>query len=112
MGTANGVSTAGIDDRVASVAACSGISDCELWLKQRQRENFDPLVREATRNELSQLKGGSGGKLFEVTDLFRIPKSDPSEPKIRGRTTRVLHVTLGRWRSSLDFYLLASLHLR
>ncbi len=89
MGASNAVSAAGIDDRIASVAASSGISDCRLWLKQRLQTDFDPVVEKATKIESSQLKGrASSGKLFEVTDLLRI-SSNQSEKKVKGRTTRV-----------------------
>ena len=90
MGGANVVSTVAIDDRISSVASSSGISDCRLWLKERQGENFDRLVETATRIETLQIMGRrSSGRLFEVTDLLRIPVSDASEPKVKGRTTKV-----------------------
>jgi alpha-beta hydrolase superfamily lysophospholipase len=85
MGAANAVSTAAIDDRIASVAASSGISDCRLWMQQRHGNDFDSLVRKAARIELSQLKGGGGGKLFEVNEVLRIEKG----PKVKGHITRV-----------------------
>ena len=85
MGAANAVSTAAVDDRIASVTESSGIADCKLWLQQRLGKDFDSVVTEATRIELSQLKGGIGGKLFEITDLLRIPKG----PNVKGHLTRV-----------------------
>ena len=90
MGASNVVSTAAIDGRVSSVAASSGISDCRLWLEQIHGKDFDRLVEDVTKIEALQIKGkGVSQKLFEVTDLLRIPVADSNLPEVKGRTTKV-----------------------
>src|SRR5579872_3125033 len=99
MGAANAVNVAALDARVSSVVASSGISDCRLWLQQRLGTDFDQCVEEATKRELAELKGGSrklakktdsdSKKLFEVTDLLRIPETGGIESKVKGRITKV-----------------------
>lgn len=95
MGASNAVSAAATDRRVASVAASSGISDCHAWLKQKLQDDFDRTVEEASKIELSRLKGTAGtGRLFEVTELLRVPTGKGDQPKVRGRTTRVSSRTI------------------
>jgi fermentation-respiration switch protein FrsA (DUF1100 family) len=90
MGASNAISAAAVDDRISSVAASSGISDCRLWLKQRLEKDFDRVVEEATEIEVSGIKSGSvPGKLFVTTDLLRIVTVGGKPPKVKGRITEV-----------------------
>ena len=57
--------------------------------EQRHENDFDRVVEDATKIEVSQLKGKSSqGKLFAATDLLGIATTG-NEPKVKGRKTKV-----------------------
>jgi pimeloyl-ACP methyl ester carboxylesterase len=90
MGASNAISVASVDDRIASVAASSGIMDCGLWLRERWGADFDKFISLISKIEISELnRPDSSPQLFEVSDLLKIPSESRVQHKIKGRTTKV-----------------------
>jgi fermentation-respiration switch protein FrsA (DUF1100 family) len=88
MGASNALTVGALDERVASIAASSGIMDCNLWLRQRLGRNFGTFISKVSKCESLRLKGAENYSepRYEVADLLRIPKE---EGKVKGRVTNV-----------------------
>lgn len=90
MGASNAISAGGIDERISSIAASSGIMDCKVWLQQRLGKDFETFVSRISSYESLQLKREDYvGPLFEVSELLRITSKGSQQDKVRGRITRV-----------------------
>ena len=81
MGACTAVYTAGIDRRIKSVVAMSGIADCREWLKyvwEYQKGDFREFEESVNREAEIAAATGAGG-LRNVLDMYHFPDKDRAD---------------------------------